>query len=624
MGAAIGIGLASMGNAFMKSYNDTTERKRRQQLEDEDRAWRNEERDAVRQERAEKAQLKRDLGDAVAPRTTMTGSVTQSGAGRVFSATPENARAMQDTLAAEAEMRGDAAPTQQPGYAVTGPMTKGHQIAAGSAPEGATDTPDARNERVLEAYRKNGQFDKAATMESANLEIQAKRLNLSVEQLKYLKVKANEELMQKIPLTGNWWIAAQNLVTNSRSGPLADIKAESVVSEDGKTVEMFATGPDGKRQSVWKLPTGPDGWAMLMERNMQADLPTLLQVVKGYASSSREQANKDRDFELESRKADADINLKNAQAGAAGSKTPGGKLPELVKIQHEDIVKQRQNLLEEQTKLMADPGYDPESPAAAAINKRVLALNLKEQRLLSGLSGGQGATASADPVNLRSPAASAQAPAAGAAQAPAGGAPSMSKVSAQTQAARDRDRLAILQSELESAKQRAAAGDARAQGDVDSIASELARMGVSAAQPAAQPEPQAQPVATMASAQQPAATKAPAAAPVSMQAQAAPAAAPAPAPTPAPAPSVAQILAGPSATPAIQAVAQKQAVVIETAASQVKAAQAAVKQAAQAGNQAGIKAAMDQVVAASAQLKAALANMNPQQAAVVIRAVGLQ
>jgi hypothetical protein len=89
-------------------------------------------------------------------------------------------------------------------------------------------------------------------------------------------------------------------------------------------------------------------------------------------------------------------------------------------------------------------------------------------------------------------------------------------------------------------------------------------------------------------------------------------------------PTVADVLAGPSASPAIVATVQQRASEIETLAAEVKGAQAEVVQAAKGGDQAGVKAAMDRAAAASKKLRDSLKGMNQQQASLVIKAAGLQ
>lgn len=638
MGAAIGIGLASMGNAFMKSYLDTTERERRQKIEDEERAWQREERDAVRSERAKKAKLDSDIADAAAPRTTMSGTVTQSDAGQVFSATPENARAMQDTLAAEAELRDGPVPTQQAGHAITGSMSKGHQIAIGGLPEGPADTPDAQNERMLNAYRKNGQWEKALQMEESIIGIKAKRMGLQVDEFKFLDQKANRELAEMVPFTPMWHQDAASFLTNNQSSPLKGMNVKATPSEDGKTVNMVITGLNGAKQAVWTLPNSEEGWAKFMERAQSADLSVKLAALKDARAQAQEQANKDRDYDL--RKSEAESNqsyrerllgIQEAQEKRATdihAKTMANdKIPPAVKEQAALLADQIKSVSSALNKAMAEGSFDASNPGTQRLLEQQAALGLRYSQLIKPYTAGttSGAAAGADPLGFGGGAASSATPAnatrsAGApAQATsAAAAPGATRVAPQVQTARDTDARAILQGELAQAQQRLAAGDPRAQADIDSIQREIARMGGRAAnttmgqvvsQGPQAAAPQARPVATMAPATQPA----PAAPPVRVQAQ-----------TQAAQPSLAQIIAGPGASPALLDAVRGRASAIEAAAADVKTAQAAVVSAAKAGNQASVKQAMDQAAAAGERLRQMLAGMNQQQAAIVIKAVGLQ
>ena len=304
MSAYMGIGLANMGNAFMKSYADTQERDRRIKAEDEDRAWRNEERDAVRGERTKKAKLDRDLMDASAPRVTMTGTVSDAGQGQVFSATPENAAAMQETLAAEAEMRGQTV-QQQPGYAVTGAMSKGHQVGVGAAPAQG-DAEGARNQRVLEAYRSNGQFDKAAQMEESVIGLKAKQMALTMEEYKFLDAKSNQDMKARLMGDANWWDGAVKFVSQSQFSPIKDVTAEAVVSKDGSTVEMFSVTKDGKKTSTGVYPANAQGMDMFMEKYQSVPLTTRLALNRDERDRAAKQEEDERKAKMAAEKAALD------------------------------------------------------------------------------------------------------------------------------------------------------------------------------------------------------------------------------------------------------------------------------------------------------------------------------
>jgi hypothetical protein len=645
MGAAIGIGLAAMGNAFMKSYNDTTERNRRQEIEDEDRAWKKEEREAARADRAANKKLDTEMRDALAPRVTMAGTVTQGSDGKLFSASTENAAEMQQTLANEAELRGESAPTQEPGVAVTGRMTQGHQIATGGPAVTMTgaavkpgvavtgrmtqghqiatggpavtmtgaavnpNDPAARDERALQVLRANGQWKEAMAMETAIMDQKAKRIGLESDEFKFLDEKANREMMEHLQGGKNWWEGAAKFITNTKAGPLKDIKAEAKLSKDGKTVEMFAVMPDGSKQPTGTYPANYQGLEQFIQKFGSIPLEVRLRLLSENRKAAQDQ--------LESQSKN---NLYEAQAGyykaAAGVKDAetkeDAKIPAAVKLEASSLAKQIEDISAALNKSMAEGSFDANNPGTKLLLEQQSALRIQYRRVITPYKPGAGA--SADPLGLNKPPPAAV-PGQQAQAAPAATTASSTRVTPQMQASRDRDRLAILQSELAAAQKRLAGGDPRAQGDVQALQAELGRM--SATQPAmvkgltpAKATPQAAPMA------QAAAAPAQASAPVAPTAATMQAARPAP-------PSVAQVLAGPSASPEMVAIFQKRASAIEAAASEVKVAQADVVSAAKAGNQAGVKQAMDKAAAAGDRLRQMLSSMNQQQAAIVMKAVGL-
>jgi hypothetical protein len=613
-------GIANMGNAFMKSYIDTQDRNRRRKREDEEDAWRNEERESIRDERERKRRLNQELQENYESTQSapgvMAGTVTQGSAGKVFSADPQTAAAMQETLAAEAELKGEAAPTQQQGYGVPTKESTGSQIKTGKAPE--NNSSDAYNEGALKVLRRNGQFEEAMRMENMIIEQKAKRMGLKIDEFKYLDISANRELQERVPFTATWWDGAANMINQIKEGPLAGLTAEPVLSKDGKTVDMFAVGPDGKRQKVWSLPSDESGWQQFMEMSMKADLGARLQVLRGVHAAEREQANKDRDFDLRKSESESNQQYRNRMLDIQASQEKrlseahneamqDAKIPPGVKMAAASLAKQIESVNSALNKAMAEGQFDPNNPGTARLLTQQAELGIQYQKLMQPYITGQSAP------NARLPDASMFAPKGSSADQPSA-APSSSGAPRQSQqsgANRTSDALVILQSEMEAAQRRLASGDARAQADIAALQREIERAGG--------------PATSMAKAAPPAAGVTPS----TNRADAVPSAPSAPVTSmqsvvTSPARSVAQVLAGPGASPALVSAANQKAQAIEAAAAQVKAAQAAVVKAAQSGDQAAVKAAMDQVSGAGKGLREMLSNMNPQQAALVLKAVGLQ
>lgn len=153
----------------------------------------------------------------------------------------------------------------------------------------------------------------------------------------------------------------------------------------------------------------------------------------------------------------------DAERARAEGNGKAAKMDEADRITLQNVNKQRDLIQGEIVKAQAGGMWDENAPNAKALRKQLAALDIREQQVL----GKYVEAPAADPVGLRKPAA--------APKATSG--PASTKVSASEQAGRDRERRAILDAELAKAKARLAAGDQRAQGDIDAVTKELQRMG---------------------------------------------------------------------------------------------------------------------------------------------------
>jgi hypothetical protein len=103
------------------------------------------------------------------------------------------------------------------------------------------NTPEAQNTRVLDAYKRSGQFDKALTMQTAMRQGELGEIQL-----------ANAKFQQRI---GDWMGSGfdgfRDGLNSYEGGPFKGKKVDFVLSEDGKTRSVVSIGPDGQPQ-----PTG--------------------------------------------------------------------------------------------------------------------------------------------------------------------------------------------------------------------------------------------------------------------------------------------------------------------------------------------------------------------------------
>lgn len=157
--------LAGMGTGYIKAKDKALEQERQAKIDARADWEHNQKVDAANKQ----AKVDQDLIDAAAPRQAVSGEVIEAGGQKLFSADPGQAAQVKSMVDSIAELEGAAPAVQQPGYAVTGSMARGHQIGAGAAPDvAALNTPDAESQRVQDAYRRAGMRDKAMAEFTAN------------------------------------------------------------------------------------------------------------------------------------------------------------------------------------------------------------------------------------------------------------------------------------------------------------------------------------------------------------------------------------------------------------------------------------------------------------------------
>lgn len=189
---AFAIGL---GGGYMKADRQAKE----DALAEEDRQAKAEERARAReehgwkrnaQERETRKQL--DLADAAAPRSAVEGSVVTDASGnKNLYADPGQAAAAQADLQAEAEMRGAPSLADvKPGYGVTG-TSLGNVITDQKPDVASLNTPQARNQRVIEATRKYDPKE-AITLDAATTAAEKARFELN-ESKRKLAASAKRE-----------------------------------------------------------------------------------------------------------------------------------------------------------------------------------------------------------------------------------------------------------------------------------------------------------------------------------------------------------------------------------------------------------------------------------------------
>ncbi len=309
----------------LAGYNNFKANQRERARQDEEDAFKREERARTRESWKAEDKLKTDVADAYAPRTTMSGTVTDTEQGKYFSSSPENAAVMQDTLSAEAELRGATAPVQQAGYAITGKMSKGHQIASGQAPAEFQDTDKDRFQRALEAYRANGQFEKAASMEKGVLELESMRIGLKTEEFDFAQKLFNLKVEQYLSDPQGWeWGLARALSDTNVSG-LNGLTFTPKKSDDGKSIVLEGRDQSGKVVVEKAYPSGDQGLLKVREELTRVDPEEKIRYLNERFKAEQERADKDREYgvklaelEIKAQEAKSKDELRASRGGGSG------------------------------------------------------------------------------------------------------------------------------------------------------------------------------------------------------------------------------------------------------------------------------------------------------------------
>lgn len=360
--------MAGMGTGLVAGREDA-EKKARQAKDD---AWREEQRSWERADRAEKDAIKTSMRDAFADRSTIEGTAVTGTTGTNLYKDPGQAQAMADEARIEAEMRGESpsavATTKATG--ITGNMSKGQQITTNPVDLKALNSSDAKWGRAVSAMMP---FDpeKALSMENTVMEGRAKKLNLDVAQLKHLNSTYNQTVLSKLnDPSGDFFDNAAKIVTDAQFGGLVGATGRVERSADGKTVNIIVA-KDGKDVRTIPVPNSAEGRKELVQKFMKADDVTQLSFLKddadreaARAKAAADQANKDRDHQLDLDKLQATRDYQNGMLGVyrARAANTGGTAGQPAGATWDD----RRKVLDDASKLLPDPN-GADSPEAAAL-----------------------------------------------------------------------------------------------------------------------------------------------------------------------------------------------------------------------------------------------------------------
>jgi hypothetical protein len=387
-------------------YIQATDKRREIERQDKQDAFQNEQRDRLRREQSESDSLKTSLRDAAAPRSVMEGTVTEGGGNKYLNADPAQAAAVQQMLAAEAEMTGGAAPTRQAGRGVVG-MTRGNQITTGLADVAGLNSPDAVNNRIAGAYRQGGQPDKALLMENSIIDQQAKRLGLDVAQAKFADEKFNRSIVEK--LAGDFKAGAADVLTTANTSGLAGATVAAVPKGDGKTFDLVATR-DGKTRVLATYEDSDAGKAKFMKDVGRVSMTDKIGYIVADAKAAKEQDRWQQTFDLSKKKGENEEQYRSRVLGMQQEQNnraravhaiamEDAKIPQAVKLQATSLAKQIEAIGSALNKAMAEGMFDPDKPGTQKLLDQQAALGIRYRETLEPYT--PGAKANADPLGLR-------------------------------------------------------------------------------------------------------------------------------------------------------------------------------------------------------------------------------
>lgn len=322
MGVYLAQGLANASNTFLNSYNQTKKEIEAKKERDEEKAWRDEQRNQQRAEWAANDKLRTSLADAAAPAQVDAGyQVTDAAGSNAFTKDADAAAMMTDMVSGQQPTLAGATRVQGQTYT---------DAAQAKKAEETYNSPVARLDRMGDSAMS---IDPATGISLKNAAGTAQKNQIEID--KKMQQEADETynrvLLERLSGSENWWDGAAEIMSAPPGGiQVPPVKA--VVSSDGKTVSMVTTDADGKEKVLKTLPTDPTGQQQFVQQAMRADPVTKLrwlseQVTREYEQSKQQEKHQLTLAEIRAR-GDQDRQTASYRAGLEGAGGAGiGKAP---------------------------------------------------------------------------------------------------------------------------------------------------------------------------------------------------------------------------------------------------------------------------------------------------------
>lgn len=312
--------LVGLGGGYIKAKDKQHDRDR-QAKEDE---WRDEQRGRQRGEWAKSDRLEADVAEASKPMTAATGhQVTDTAGSNAFTKDADAAAMMTDMAQAKNGQATSAAATRVGEQSYTDKAQADKALTDANSEQGVA-------QRQAQAYRDNGKPLEANQMQVAAMDLKAKQLGLSVAEMDFADKITRKQMGEALASGKSWHEGAAKFITESQYPGIKDVKAESVVSPDGKTVTLFAVKPDGTREARGTFPAGEEGALAFMEKFGSLPIEVRMSLMQGRESAKVDQSNKDREHDLRRREFESNQNYRRqtlSMRGTGGGSGGGSTAP---------------------------------------------------------------------------------------------------------------------------------------------------------------------------------------------------------------------------------------------------------------------------------------------------------
>lgn len=350
----------------LAGYQNNKNRERENARQDAEDAWKTKDRARKEAEWGEADQIKTDLKAAAAP------VKLEEGAGGMVKP---------DTM----DNRDVGLPENQAlpnGGLMQGMFKVGNQSFSdkAQAEKAVVDynAPEAVASRTVQAYRKNGQLDKAINMENAIMDRKAKQLGLSIDELKFADIQTNRALDSALKSGPTWYEGAAKFVTDTKRAGLDGVSVQPAVSADGKTVTMNAKMPDGSTVVAGTYPTDASGKLQFYQQFSSLPIEKRMDMMADKIRLDKEDSRWQQDFDLKKQKEKNDADYKKGMIGiySARNAIAAGEAQQPSGINMDAIDKQLAPLFTREDPMTGGKGVDTEGLMAV----RSLALRMPAAR----------------------------------------------------------------------------------------------------------------------------------------------------------------------------------------------------------------------------------------------------